>query len=281
MLQDYNDNALINWTPSKSGKYELVVHAKDINNSSQYDNYAFKQVNVLFEGIGGKTIVIDAGHGGTDPGAVSRHDGVVFKEAELNLQLAIKLREELQRLGANVIMTRSTNDKALSLEERSNIANNSNAYLFISLHHDSNVQKDANGNYVKDADGYWVPDPSVSGISTHYSTYRPNIDTSGVIEGEDPNGWYTNVDIDTTPSEPAIMSAILADKIVNGLSSLGYNNRNDHDHNLSVTKNTNMVSILIELGFVTNPGEVKKCADSDQQLLKAQKLAQIINEFYL
>lgn len=74
-------------------------------------------------------IVIDAGHGGDDPGSIN---GDVL-EKDLNLQLALKLEEALKEGGYEVVMTRR-DDSELGLYERAELANDANADLFISLH---------------------------------------------------------------------------------------------------------------------------------------------------
>lgn len=91
----------------------------------------------------GKTIVIDPGHGSFpaqdpngDPGADRTLDGRVIYEKDLNLQVALKLRDMLVEAGANPIMTRDT-DVGLSLSERYRAANREQADAFVSIHHNS------------------------------------------------------------------------------------------------------------------------------------------------
>lgn len=79
-----------------------------------------------------KLIVIDAGHGGKDSGAVF---GTLF-EKSINLDIAKRLNKLLVRAGYNVIMTRTT-DKYVELSERARIANDNNADLFICIHNNS------------------------------------------------------------------------------------------------------------------------------------------------
>ena len=81
---------------------------------------------------GKKVIVIDAGHGGKDAGAM--RDGIM--EKTLNLSVALKLRNELQARGYIVYMTRST-DKFLSLKEITQVAASFRPHIFISVHHNS------------------------------------------------------------------------------------------------------------------------------------------------
>ena len=78
------------------------------------------------------TIVIDAGHGGTDPGAINDY----FYEKQVTLDTAQVLADKLGAMGANVIMTRTT-DESISLDERAETSINHQADLFISLHYDS------------------------------------------------------------------------------------------------------------------------------------------------
>ena len=85
-------------------------------------------------------ICIDAGHGGLDQGAVNGK----YREALVNLGLATKLGKELKEKGHKVVYTRET-DKALTLQQRCNIANNAEADLFISLHCNSAENKLAEG----------------------------------------------------------------------------------------------------------------------------------------
>lgn len=84
-----------------------------------------------------KIIVIDPGHGGDKPGAISVRNRY---EKDLNLSISLKLRDKLEDLGYNVIMTRET-DVDVDLYERARIANDINADLFISIHGNSHVNR--------------------------------------------------------------------------------------------------------------------------------------------
>ena len=86
------------------------------------------------------TIVIDAGHGGYDAGAVN---GSRFEKND-NLRLAKAVGERLQKCGVNVIYTRTT-DEFISLLERSRISNSRNVDLFASFHRNSATNPASNG----------------------------------------------------------------------------------------------------------------------------------------
>lgn len=87
-------------------------------------------------GLSGKTIMLDAGHGGEDSGALSPGGVAYPSESELNLVLAGCLKEELEAAGATVLMMRSK-DQAVSLEQRVETTVSQAPDLFISLHHNS------------------------------------------------------------------------------------------------------------------------------------------------
>ncbi len=88
------------------------------------------------------TVCIDAGHGGSDTGAISQ-DGSLYEKDD-NLKLALKVKEYLESMNLNVIMTR-TDDTYIDLNERCKIANTNNVDLFVSLHRNSAENTSASG----------------------------------------------------------------------------------------------------------------------------------------
>ena len=97
-------------------------------------------------GIAGKMIVVDAGHGGNDPG--TSYGSIL--EKEYTLQMAKRLQKELERRGATVVMTRS-DDSYVELERRAEIANQMRADLFVSVHID-----------------YYEDSEEICGLTCHY-----------------------------------------------------------------------------------------------------------------
>jgi len=86
-------------------------------------------------------VVIDAGHGGEDPGAIGA-GGV--QEKDINLRVAAKVANLLEQSGVGVVMTR-WQDRFIELEERAALANRRNANLFVSIHADSAPNRSAQG----------------------------------------------------------------------------------------------------------------------------------------
>jgi len=142
-----NDNFISTIEIEKTSNTTIIT--MNLNKKINYDvdlNNSFFKINVKSENTiptnpSGKTIVIDAGHGGKDPGALSI---LGFKEKDVNLSIALKLENALRQKGYNVIMTRNT-DTYVDLYERPKIANNVKADLFISIHCNSTLLNSVNG----------------------------------------------------------------------------------------------------------------------------------------
>ena len=107
--------------------------------------YTIGIINALNLPLLGKVIYIDPGHGGTDPGALYND----LYEADLNLQISLKLEAELEKNGAIVYLTRygdydlavknAINRKRSDLSRRANIINASNADIYLSIHLNSDI----------------------------------------------------------------------------------------------------------------------------------------------
>lgn len=180
-------------------------------------------------GIKGQRIVIDAGHGDHDPGAVS--NGV--REKDIVLDVALRVETLLKNAGADVLMTRS-NDSFLSLEERTKFANNNQADAFVSIHANAATNTSANGT-----ETYWDK-------------------TNAAAESEE-------------------LAKSIQEKLI---EKLGTNDRGVRQSGFYVIKNTKMPSVLVELGFVTNPEEAKKLADNTFRQKAAEAIYEGIVEFY-
>ena len=242
-------------------------------------------INTAFaSSLSGKWIVIDPGHGGSDPGAVSGN----VKEKDINNSVARKLGDLLKSLGAEVVFTRlPEEDIYITLQDRVNISNSVNPSLFISLHCNA-ASSDA------------------SGVETYYSKTRPNIYSDRYVEyegnkyeylwEEKENGIdYVYILVDNKEAKvekskvkivysqvswQAIESQKIAKLIVDNLASLGFKNRGAKDSNLYVTKYTTSPSVLVELGFITNEEERKKLLDPNMQDNIARKITDALLSYF-
>ena len=137
-------------TLSQNKEEKSVLYSFDLINADNF--YGF---DVVYEGgfivikvknpmkkiegdlpLKGLTIAIDPGHGGTDPGSIGFLGMKGKNEKDLNLGIALVLKDKLTALGANVVMTRDK-DATVSIAERVDIFNKSKADLAVSIHHNS------------------------------------------------------------------------------------------------------------------------------------------------
>jgi len=134
-----NDSLIksIDWLSTSTSSF-LSINKKDANTKFEIVTGTNKdELHVVVNsGTGGSTtsklVVIDPGHGGTDPGAVFGQ----YYEKVYNLDIALRCEKILKSRGINVELTRTT-DKTMSLSERVKFANDRNAYLFVSIHNNS------------------------------------------------------------------------------------------------------------------------------------------------
>ena len=130
-----NNNIFCGYTAEYNQKGNLCF----VFTSAQKTNKADNKYGTL---LTGKTIMIDAGHGGEDCGAKGKSE--YYTEAALNLILSKLIKTELESIGANVIMTR-TQDKQLLLKQRTQLIYEHKPDVFISIHRNAAENKDATG----------------------------------------------------------------------------------------------------------------------------------------
>ena len=199
-----------------------------------------------------ETIVIDAGHGGRDPGAIGVGG---LREKDVTLRLAKSLGEKLEAQGFEIVYTRR-DDRSMGLEERTAIAESVGGDLFVSLH--------ANA----------APRRSVAGIETYYLDADHERHSLGVAARE--NG-VPRSQVDALQrtiaklrvSEVSVHSRRAANTVHQQMVS-GLAGRYREVNDLGVKKGpfyvlflSNMPAILVEAGFLTNRGEAQRLRDGD------------------
>lgn len=189
------------------------------------------------EAVSGKKVVIDAGHGGVDPGA--KAPGSLL-EKNINLDIAMHLKRLFSKAGVYVVMIREADQdlapegfqgglarrKKKDLEARVNLANNTRADLFLSIHANS------------------FPGQAWSGAQTFFYP--------GELES---NAW----------------ARIVQSELV---KQLGPNNRKVKSADYRVLRDTKMPAILVEVGFLSNPREARLLADQEYRVKVAESIYQ-------
>lgn len=197
------------------------------------------------------TVVIDAGHGGKDPGAVNGRN----QEKTINLNVALRVGELISKncKDVKVIYTRKT-DVFVELNRRAEIANKANADLFISIHTNSAKNKSAYG-----AETYLLgveenrtsANLSVARQENDVIVYESDYQTQ--YAGYDPNSTESQIIFEFMQNEHQKESLEMASLVQEQLT--GYAGRHDrgvHQAGFLVLWKNAMPSILIELGYISN-----------------------------
>jgi N-acetylmuramoyl-L-alanine amidase len=127
----------------------------------------------------GKTIVIDAGHGGKDPGTTSAKG---FQEKDINLDVARQIAQILRNKGHRVILTRDS-DEFIELEERAAVANRAKADVFVSIHADSSAKSNLTGFTIYvGRSGSWSSSKLADAIDTRMA--QTSISSNGIKKAD-------------------------------------------------------------------------------------------------
>lgn len=219
-----------------------------------------------------KTVVIDPGHGGHDPGASS----TFAIEEEIVFDIALQLKQLLEDEGIGVVLTRDR-DAFRTLEERSTFAAPDQHNLFVSIH--------ANA----------APNPAASGIETWI--FGQPLDPSLIDQAIRENGGgavgeaLTQEVLELISSIDATKSDVIKDgqlqyscalaQIVQArmVEATGANDRGVRQNAFYVISTARIPAVLVEVGFVSNEDEGSKLATADYQNKLAAALARGIEEF--
>ena len=215
-------------------------------------------------GLGVSRIVIDPGHGGHDPGALSRG----LNEAELTLDIALRLEELLEKeAGLEVILTRRT-DVYIPLEERTAIANRESADLFLSIH--ANTSRNS----------------SARGVETYFLSFAASADAEAVAARENSShagemhklpDIVRAITLNNKLDESRDLAGMVQEALVTRLrrSSKAVQNRGVKKAPFVVLIGAEMPSVLAEVSFMSNKQELQllKTAQYKQRIAEALQAA--------
>ena len=213
-------------------------------------------------GLSVKTIVIDPGHGGKDPGAVSQ----ARQEKQIVLSLSKTLRALLVQKGYNVRLTREA-DVFLPLRKRTQFATNQKADLFISIHTNASTAR------------------SASGIETYYLALASDESARRTAMRENAGAEYNMKELDALvgrilKESKSTESRRLAELIQGQLASgKEVRNRGVKHAPFVVLIGTKVPAVLVEVGFISNPTEGKKLTTKAYQRQLANAIAKGIEQY--
>lgn len=213
-------------------------------------------------GLTVRTVFIDAGHGGRDPG--THHNGIL--ERVITLDVATTLGRLLQANGVDVVYSR-TNDTGLSLRERTTRANEAGADLFVSIHINANDDK------------------SVNGFETYYLDLAQNAEAARVAALENAGSDHRLGDMQKMLADVMLTARVdeskkLAQDVqritLSRLKKREYTVRNNGVKSapFHVLLGAQMPAVLVELGYCTHAEEARNLANAKYRLTLAEGLAE-------
>jgi N-acetylmuramoyl-L-alanine amidase len=196
-------------------------------------------------GLGARRIVIDAGHGGHDPGTIGKGG---LQEKDLVLDVALRVQRLVrEQLGAEVVMTRST-DVFVPLEERTAIANSRGADLFLSIHANSSRNPRAKG--IETYFLNFAADPHAESVAA-----RENAISAATLK--DLQNLVKAITLNSKIDESRDFAASVQEAMVENMRARDpdVQDRGVHTAPFYVLIGANMPSVLAEIAFVSHPEE--------------------------
>ena len=222
-----------------------------------------------------KVILVDAGHGGEDYGAIGKSNS---REKDVNLAIAKKLVTTInQNPDLTAVLTRS-GDYYIPLTKRITIAQREKATMFISIHADSVESTSAKGGSI-----YTLSEKgNNSQLAKQLEQSENSVDQFGGVETViDSDQFLKNILTDFSRKDRDIQSQQLANEILNQLKKIGpVHKKEPQKANFVVLKTPAIPSVLVETAFISNPTQEKRLINSKQQQKIANSIYQGIIDYY-
>ena len=222
------------------------------------------------------TLVLDAGHGGKDPGALGRRG----KEKNINLAVtkAVGALVEQNMPDVKVVYTRKT-DVFVELDERANIANRAKADLFVSIHTNAlpgRAQGRGSETYTL---GMHRAADNLAVAKRENSVITLERDYQSRYEGFDPNSSESYIIFELMQDVNMQQSVRLAQLVQKRFRATGRPDKGVHQAGFLVLRATSMPSCLIELGYITTPAEEDYLLSERGTNQLAQAIYEAIRQF--
>ena len=220
-----------------------------------------------------RVIVVDAGHGGPDPGTIGA-DGTY--EKVVTLAMARELKSVMEASGRyRVVLTRN-DDTFIRLRDRVAKARAAGAELFISLHADSIHDRSHRGASV-----YTLSEVSSDKEAEALAAKENKADVIAGVDLSNENPEVTNILIDLAQRETMNYSARFAINLVDELDSAAKININPHRFaGFAVLKAPDVPSVLIEMGYLSNPQDEKTLKDPRKRRRLAEAILRAADRFF-
>ena len=247
--------------------------AKRSNSSNHAKSITSKDRNVKHLNNSRYIIVIDAGHGGKDTGAICCGNK---KEKKVVLSVALKLKKRLQKKGYTVYMTRD-NDRFVKLPKRTEFANQKRADIFISIHANAAPNKSVQ-NIFKGVEIYYL-----SPAKTDRAKEAAEKENAVMFEGKDfyTKNAYLSLISETKIVESHKLALDVSSKMLSNVrTSFGFvANGGVKTANFWVLVGAQMPAILVETGYITHPEEGENLMNNHYKSLLAKGISEGIDRY--
>ncbi len=219
-------------------------------------------------------IAIDAGHGGQDPGAIGLSGN---REKVITLAIARELARQINATpGYKAFLTRDT-DVFLPLHQRTRLARQAKADMFVSIHADAAENRAARGSSV-----YVLSTKGASSQRARWLADKENAaDLIGGVKVE-PGNTLASVLLDLTQSGNLRASEDAASQVLAGLGRIGpHHKRSVERANFAVLRTSDIPAMLVETAFISNPEEEQRLSDPSHQRAIARAVLDGVNGYFV
>ena len=220
-----------------------------------------------------RRVVIDPGHGGRDPGAMANG----LKEKHLVLDIAKRVKRELEKKGGyEVILTRST-DKFLELEQRAMVANNKSADIFVSIHINASKNRNVSGLET------YILNLSTNEKSLEVAARENMVTEREMRKKRDELGVIlASMSMNRDTRKSGVLAGKVQKSLVNNLRKhyRGINDHKDRGAMFYVLYRAHMPSVLVEVSYLTNKSEARRLRNTLYRSRAAYSIAAGIDQYF-
>jgi len=219
-------------------------------------------------------IVIDAGHGGPDPGSIGQNN--VF-EKKVTLAAALELKEQLEKTGRYRVHLTRNNDTFIKLHQRVNIARSKEADMFISLHADSIADSSVRGASI-----YTLSNKASDAQTAKLAARENRADLIAGIDLSHEDKEVSDILLDLAMRDTMNQSKFFANIVVDTLknNNIPILGRTHRYAGFAVLKAPDIPSVLIEMGFMSNKKDVDLLSTPAYRRKMASALTQSIDQYF-
>ena len=268
---DQTESALASRTRRENSTDIVAPPTQASGHNTRVENKRVEQQKELNEPW---LVAIDAGHGGEDPGALGYRGS---REKKITLAIANRLKSIIDRDPRMKSFMVRQGDYYIKLHKRRELARNEGADLFVSIHADAFRKKSASGFSV-----FALSQSGATSAMARALAAKENAsDQIGGVSLADKDEVLAKVLVDLSMTNTISESVNFGGRVLKELAKIGkLHSRRVEQAGFAVLKSADIPSILVETGFITNPGEEKKLTSGAYQSRVAEAIYRATTEYY-